>query len=70
MAQARAAERWNHTAALLALIANTHRDPHKRRPFVPADFLPSQRTASPPPVTDLSILRAVFVDRRTPEMPS
>jgi len=38
MAEARLDDEWNHTSAVLALLANIHRDPKKRRPFRPDDF--------------------------------
>ncbi|GIX04628.1 MAG: hypothetical protein KatS3mg114_0497 [Planctomycetaceae bacterium] len=65
MADARQSDLWNHTAAVLALLANAHRDPRKTRPVRPADFHPRRRTASsqPAPKTDISILKTVFVDR-------
>ncbi|MBI5940567.1 MAG: hypothetical protein HY859_09090 [Caulobacterales bacterium] len=69
MAEARNQERWNHTAALLALTANCHRDPKRRQPYVPADFLPKRADQAPAvPITDLSILKTVFIDRHLPEM--
>lgn len=69
MSEGRGREHWAHTSALLALLANVHRDPKKHRPFSPADFNPyaldEQKPA--PKTRDLSILKAVFVDqgRRT-----
>jgi len=70
MAEARSRERWNHTAAILALTANCHRDPKRRSAYVPADFLPQPDRPAAQPLTDLSILKSVFVDRRLPpEMP-
>jgi len=48
MAEARCRERWAHTSAVLALIANVHRDPKRSRVFKPADFNPHQRNAPPP----------------------
>lgn len=33
-------ERWARTGALMALLANCHRDPAKCRPFKPSDFDP------------------------------
>ena len=70
MAQARQADNWNHTAALMALLANVNRDPKRGRPFKPADFhpaLPPRRghTGPPPPLKgDISMLKTVFVDHR------
>ena len=40
MAEGLGRERWAHTALLCAIIANAHRDPHRTRPFKPADFDP------------------------------
>ena len=40
MHEARERERWNHTGAVLCLLANLHRDPKKHRPFRPEDFHP------------------------------
>lgn len=68
MAEARQSDLWNHTAAVLALLANAHRDPKKTRPFNPTDFHPYRRSQPPdafePMKADVSILRTVFVDRR------
>lgn len=65
MAEARNQERWMHTASLMALIANAHRDPKKRAAFTPADFHPLERNRKKHTVLrgqDLSILKSVFVD--------
>ena len=70
MADARSHQQWSHTAALLALIANCHRDAKRHRPYTPEDFLPRTNTrerSSAPPITDLSILKTIFVDRPRPE---
>jgi hypothetical protein len=40
MVEAKRREAWNHTSALLALLANAHRDPKKGRAFRPEDFHP------------------------------
>jgi hypothetical protein len=70
MAQARQVENWNHTAALLAMLANVHRDPKKGRALKPADFHPlpkskSHADASVPPLKgDIRMLKTLFVDRR------
>ena len=40
MADGRSRSLWGHTAALLAMLANTHRDPKKTRAFRPEDFDP------------------------------
>lgn len=70
MADTRSRQQWHHTAALLALIANCHRDAKRHRPYAPEDFLPRPAHAERSPVmpiTDLSILKAIFVDRPRPE---
>lgn len=70
MAQARQEDNWNHTAALMALLANVNRDPKRGRPFKPADFhpaLPERRGRTTPPAPlkgDISMLKTVFVDHR------
>ena len=46
MAEGRLDQAWNHTSAILALLANVHRDPKKRRPFRPEDFHPFKRRSS------------------------
>lgn len=64
MAEARTGEQWLHTAAVLALLANAHRDPRKTGPFRPADFHPHLRHK--PPVAakvGIAVLKQVFVDR-------
>lgn len=66
MAEGEVQERWNHTAALLALQANLHKDPKKGRTFKPADFHPMPPTVKPherPPLKgDIRMLKQVFVD--------
>ena len=64
MAQARQQDNWNHTAALLAMLANVNRDPKKGRAFKPADFHPIptahavKRTKSSPPLKgDIQMLK-------------
>lgn len=42
MYHGRRREAWGHTANLMALLANCHRDPKRRmRPFDVTDFLPA-----------------------------
>jgi len=43
MAEGLGRERWSHTAAVMALIANVNRDPKKGRAFRPSDFDPFSR---------------------------
>lgn len=67
MAQARQQEAWNHTAALLAMLANVNRDPKKGRALRPTDFHPNPAARPPEPATlkgDIGMLKKVFVDRQ------
>jgi len=43
MAEARERSAWARTSALMALIANAHRDAKKTRAFKPGDFDPYAR---------------------------
>ena len=68
MAEARGREAWGRASALMALVANAHRDPRKSRAFKPADFDPysaERRTVGR--TRDLSLLKAVFVDNHGKE---
>lgn len=63
MLDGRKREAWNHTAQLLAMTYNAHRD-GKTRALKPAEFHPmTGRAPKPPKMKDLSILKRVFVDR-------
>jgi len=66
MTGARRQDQWSHTAAVMALVANVHRNPKKRsKPYSPAEFHPLVERK---PVTiekaGIRILKRVFVDRR------
>jgi hypothetical protein len=64
MAEARQRDEWSRTSSVMALVANTQRNPKKTRPFRPGDFDPFARTADkraqviPAPV---SVLKDVFI---------
>lgn len=65
MAEGRIRENWNHTSALLALLANLHRDPRKGRAFGPVDFHPMHKTPAGKPAVlkgDIELLKTLFVD--------
>jgi hypothetical protein len=66
MSESRSKENWSHTSALLALLANAHRDPKKSKQYSPADFNPHHTPPKPAaPIfttSDLSILKTIFVD--------
>jgi hypothetical protein len=55
-AEAKVKESWDHTASLMALIANVNRDPKKGRALKPKDFHPfySSRRRSRVSVEQLS----------------
>lgn len=69
MADAASRDRWQHTASLMALLANCHRDPKKSRAFRPKDFHPFEKSRRRPtgekfPKAGIEVLKQVFVDRR------
>ena len=64
MAESRTRQAWSQTSAVLALVANVHRDPKKTRPFKPADFNPLVKKSETVVPADVSVLKQVFVDRR------
>ena len=67
MAEARGRADWGRTSAMLALLANAHRDPKRSRAFKPTDFNPYEVERRVVGKTrDLSILKTVFVDPHRP----
>ncbi|HPD28577.1 MAG TPA: hypothetical protein PLL20_01175 [Phycisphaerae bacterium] len=56
---------WQRTSSLMALIANTHRDPRRTRAFRPSDFDPFARSAVSVRV-GVDVLKDVFVHGRVP----
>jgi hypothetical protein len=69
MAQAAARERWAHTSAVLALLANCNRDPKKTRAFKPSDFDPYAGSQAPAQAIEvgkdnIGTLKAAFVGRK------
>lgn len=66
MSEGRGKDAWAHTSSLLALLANAHRDPKKKStPYSSSDFNPHESHQKDKPiatVTDLSILKTVFID--------
>ena len=60
MANARIDQTWNHTASVLAMLVNIHRDPRKGRALKPADFHPALiRKNSIPLPADITVLKAL-----------
>lgn len=69
MAQARQRSDWNHTASLMALIANVNRDPKRGRALRPADFHPmleSQPQESRPLRGEIGMLKVFLVQQGAP----
>ena len=65
MAQGNSEALWSHTSTVLAMIANVNRDPKKTRAFKPDDFNPHARKPVVRGKADITILKQVFVDRRS-----
>jgi hypothetical protein len=65
MADARRRDAWQHTSALLAMLANVHRNPKKKpQPFTPAEFNPLVERKHASVKTGIRTLKTIFVDRR------
>ena len=67
MAEGLGRQRWSHTSALMALIANANRDPKKHRAFRPSDFDPYTKTDRWKTVADkesLGLLREALEARK------
>ena len=66
MVGARRQDQWSHTAAVMALVANVHRNPKKRsKPYSPTEFHPLvERKPVTIAKTGIRVLKRVFVDRR------
>ncbi len=65
MAEGRSRDRWNHTAAILALTANCHRSKKTSHVFKPDDFHPHVRRSMAPKIkVPVTILKQIFVDNR------
>ena len=61
MTEGHARDHWNRMSALMALLANCHRDPKRTAPIKPSDFDPFAESQEPIKA-DISILKDVFVD--------
>ncbi len=71
MAEGRSREMWEHTSAILAMIANVNRTKSTSRKFTPLDFDPyraeKKRDAQRQPAVGtvgVEILKSVFVNRK------
>ena len=66
MAESHQREAWVRTASVMALIANTQRDPKKTRAFKPSDFDPFSKSSKPAPKVGVDVLKSVFIEGRMP----
>ena len=60
-------EAWEHTSAILCIVANVNRDPKKHGPFRPRDFNPfyaGQRSGIPVTPKNIAVLKAFVRGRR------
>ncbi len=66
MVDARRQDQWSHTAAVMALVANVHRNPKRRSsPYSPAEFHPlAERKQVSVAKVGVRVLKDVFVDRK------
>ncbi len=67
MAEQRQRDEWARTSSIMALIANTQRNPKRQRAARPSDFDPFARKAGVMKA-DVSVLKEVFIDGRMPGM--
>ncbi|RMF95502.1 MAG: hypothetical protein D6727_10640 [Gammaproteobacteria bacterium] len=67
MALARQRHDWSRTSSLMALIANTQRDPRKHRAFRPGDFDPFAASGKAAPRVGVGVLKTVFIDKTMPK---
>jgi hypothetical protein len=68
MAEGRQRADWSRISALMALIANTQRDPKKHRAFKPADFDPFSTHSKVAAKVGVGVLKTVFIDHRLPDL--
>jgi hypothetical protein len=63
MAEARCRDHWAHTSAVLAMLANVHRDHRKKpTPYKPDDFNPfQQRRGQVVQKAPIDVLKHTFV---------
>ncbi len=70
MTDARQRDAWARTSSLMALVANTQRDPKKGRPLRPSDFDPFRQRRSIGHAGEtkvgVGVLKSVFIDRAGP----
>ena len=57
---------WSLTSAVMAHVANIHRDPKRSRRLNPSDFDPFAKRQRPIKV-GVSVLKDVFIDGKMPQ---
>lgn len=67
MLDGRQRHEWSIASSIMAVIANTNRDPKRSRLLKASDFDPFAKHARPVKV-DVSVLKDVFIDRRIPSI--
>jgi hypothetical protein len=65
MSEARERHEWALASAVMALIANIHRDPKRSRPLKPSDFDPFAQQR-PVPKVPVTVLKDVFIHGQMP----
>lgn len=62
---------WSIASAVMALVANIHRDPRRSRRLNPSDFDPfAKRSPTQRPIkVGVSVLKDVFIDGKLPPLP-
>ena len=65
MTEGRQRSEWSLKSALMALIANTQRDPKKTSAFRPSDYDWFARTRAIPKA-GIRVLKTVFIDKKMP----
>jgi hypothetical protein len=59
---------WSIASAVMAVMANIHRDPKRSRRLNPSDFDPFAQRKRPIKV-GVSVLKDVFIDGKMPPIP-
>jgi len=68
MAEAKQRSDWLRTSALMALVANAHRDAKKSRAFKPADFDPFAGRTEEVVKVGIGALKTIFIEGRNPNI--
>jgi hypothetical protein len=66
MSEGRQRHDWSIASAVMAVLANIHRDPKRSRPLKPADFDPFVQPQRVPKVP-ITVLKDVFINGQMPK---